>query len=116
MITNLWPIIPLLKTIEDKVSKIHALACPCITPVITIGSTSVEVCADTEVAIGTNSPECMTYQWQESVADVWTDIPGETDKTLTVTPTLGTHTYRLVGTNTRCSGISNEYTITVIEC
>ena len=39
-----------------------------------------------EATSGDGSP--LTYQWQERLAGVWTDMPGETTDTLTITPTF----------------------------
>ena len=66
-----------------------------------------------QLSASVTSTETATYQWQELIGSVWTDISGATAATATVSiadSTATTHSYRLLATNV--GGTSTSATVT----
>jgi hypothetical protein len=103
-----------IKGIEKKLKLLLNQTCECIPPTVVIQSTASSICASGTATLTTEAQQCVTLQWQVETETGWENVTGETGTELVVTPET-TSVFRILASNGRCTGPSNEITITVVE-
>lgn len=75
-----------------------------VAPVVS-GGTSAPADLSCSTGTWTNTPSGYTYQWQENISSVWTDMVGETANTLDDAP-AGTYRCMVTASNSYGSGVA----------
>lgn len=85
-----------------------------LTAPVVSGAASVGDTATTTNGAWTNTPTSYTYQWQEEIASVWTNISGATASTY-LTTAAGTFRCVVTATNSHGSTAANSNAVTAIS-